>query len=133
MGKQLKPKVVVMCGSSKFCDVMAVCAWLIEKEEQAITMGLHLLPQWYAKDLPDDHLAEYEGVADQMDRLHLRKIDMADEVFIVNCKDYIGDSTKLELSYALELGLKIRWFTSDEIGEKVLDIIRKKIQSEDTE
>jgi hypothetical protein len=39
-----KPKIVVLCGSSKFVDIMAVCAWLIERDEQAMTMGLHLLP-----------------------------------------------------------------------------------------
>ncbi|KKK90129.1 hypothetical protein LCGC14_2726140, partial [marine sediment metagenome] len=45
-----KPKVIVLCGSSRFCDLMAVCAWLLEKEEKAITMGLHLLPQWYCHE-----------------------------------------------------------------------------------
>ena len=56
---------------------MAVCAWLIERDEGAITMGLHLLPQWYCKNEIPDHLAEHEGVAEKMDELHMRKIDMA--------------------------------------------------------
>ena len=74
-----KPKIVVLCGSSKFCDIMSVCAWIIERDEKAITMGLHLLPHWY--NAPESHLAESENCAEEMDKLHLRKIDLADEIF----------------------------------------------------
>ncbi|GAH14575.1 unnamed protein product [marine sediment metagenome] len=82
---------------------------------------MHLLPQWYAKNIPD-HLAEHEGVAEAMDELHLRKIDLADEIFVVNFKDYIGKSTRKEIHYTKKIGKKIRWFTHDEIGEKVSKI-----------
>ena len=114
-----KPKVVVLCGSSRFTDIMAVCAWLIERDEKAITMGLHLLPEWYCQGEIPDHLAEHEGVASEMDTLHLRKIDLADEIFVVNFDDYIGTSTANEINYAFALGKKIRWFTHDEIGSKI--------------
>lgn len=117
-----KPKIVVLCGSSRFVDVMAVCAWLIEREENAITMGLHLLPNWYP-DVPADHLAEHEGVAEQMDELHLRKIDLADEVFVVNVNHYIGDSTTNEVIYARKKEIPIRFFTSDPIGETCKNMI----------
>jgi len=119
-----KPKRVVMCGSSRFVDVMAVCAWLIERDEHAITNGLHLLPIWYAKDIPD-HLAECENVSAAMDELHLRKIDDANEIFVVNRNDYIGDSTTNEVRYADKLRKKIRWYTSDPIGQKVESIIQE--------
>lgn len=122
-----KPKIIVICGSSKFVDVMAVCAWLLERDEGAIVMGLHLLPWWYGKDLPDDHLAEHEGVAEQMDELHLRKIDLADEVFVVNYNDYIGDSTKAEIEYTKSKGVKIRWYTHEPTGKKVDDIIKENV------
>lgn len=120
-----KTKVVVMCGSSRFCDIMAVAAWYIEKEENAITMGLHLLPNWYPgiENIPD-HLAEHEGVADQMDTLHLRKIDLADEVFVINYKDYIGESTKREIAYAKKNNKVIRWYSHDPIGGMVLGSLK---------
>ncbi len=90
-----KPKVVVICGSSRFVDIMAVCEWIIERDELAITMGLNLLPWWY-DDIPD-HLAEHERCAEQMDELHLRKIDLAGEIFVVDAgvdgKPYIGENT----------------------------------------
>ena len=119
-----KPKIVVLCGSSKFTDIMAVCAWLIERDEKAIAMGLHLLPNWYP-NCPADHLAEHEGVQEEMDELHLRKIDMADEIFVVNHEDYIGDSTKREIEYAQSKNKKIRWFANagDPIGEAFIKLL----------
>ena len=95
---------------------------VIERDEKAITMGLHLLPHWYP-NCPPDHLAEHEGVADEMDTLHLRKIDLADEIFVVNFQDYIGDSTRKEIEYAISKGIKVRWFRQDEIGQKVINLM----------
>ena len=120
-----KGKIIVLCGSSRFCDVMAVVAWLLERDEGAITMGLHLLPAWYCAEHIPDHLAEAEGVADKMDELHLRKIDLADELFVVNVGDYIGDSTKREVEYAISRNLPIRWFTGDPVGSQVLLILQE--------
>ncbi len=125
-----KTKVVVMCGSSKFCEIMAVAAWLIEKKEKAITMGLHLLPGWYFDKIISDHLAEHEGVADAMDQLHMRKIDLCDEIFVVNYGDYIGSSTTNEIHYAQKLGKPIRWYTHDDIGREVDELIKSALEKD---
>ena len=121
---EAKPKIVTMCGSSRFVDIMAVCAWLIERDEHAITMGLHLLPLWYEGDIPD-HLAEHEGVADEMDELHFRKIDISHEIFVVNKDDYIGESTRKEIECAQASKKNIRWYSHDPVGDKVREIISK--------
>ena len=118
----VKPKIVVMCGSSKFVDIMAVAEWFIERDELAITIGLNLLPSWYP-DCPPDHLAEHEGCDKEMDELHLRKIDLADEIFVVDWEGYIGDSTRNEINYATEKGVEIRYFSRDIIGQNVLALI----------
>lgn len=97
---------------------MSVCAWLLERDEGAIVLSLHLLPCWYP-NCPDDHLAEAEGVAGRMDELHLRKIDLADEIYVVNVNGYIGSSTQNEIKYAQSLNKHIRWFTESVIGEEV--------------
>ena len=126
---QQDQKIVVLCGSSRFADVMAVCAWLLEKEEGVICLGLHLLPWWYAtKDEIPDHLAEHEGVADRMNELHLRKIDLAHEIFVINVNDYIGDDTKREIEYTKGKGLPIRWYSHDPIGIKVQQIITSRLE-----
>ena len=103
-----KPKIVCFCGSSKFVDIMAIISWLIERDEGKITMGLHLLPHWYPNVAPD-HLAEAEGAAEQMDELHLRKIDLSDEVFFYNEGGYMGESTTMELDYATKHGKDLRF------------------------
>ena len=115
-------KTVTLCGSSRFTDIMAVCAWMIEKQENAIAMGLHLLPIWYP-NCPPDHLAEHEGIAEQMDALHLRKIDLSDEIFVVNYSNYIGNSTSNEIAHAERIGKPVRYFTGDKIGDQVSAMI----------
>jgi len=121
--KDKKPKIVVLCGSSRYVQEMSVVSWLIERDEHAITMGLHLLPSWYSGEKITDHLAEYEGVSEAMDRLHLQKIEMADEVFIVNRNDYIGISTSNEIKHAISLNKTLRWYTHDPVGEEVEKLI----------
>jgi len=118
----IKPKIIVLCGSSKFVDIMAVTAWLLEREELAIAMSLHLLPSWYP-DCPADHLAEHEGCAEAMDELYLRKIDLADEIFVVDWDGYIGDSTRKEIVYAEQVQKRVRYFTKDFIGQQVMKLM----------
>lgn len=115
-------KIVTLCGSSRYVDIMAVCAWQIEKTEHAATMGLHLLPLWYP-DCPEHHLAEKEGIAEQMDALHLRKIDMSDEVFVVDFMGYIGSSTANEIRHAEAIGKPVRYFSGDPVGATVTAMI----------
>lgn len=45
----------------------------------------------------------------KIDELHKAKIDLCDEIFILNVGDYIGESTASEIEYALSLGKPIRW------------------------
>ena len=125
-----KSKIVVLCGSSRFVDLMAACAWIIEREEKAITMGLHLLPWWYSIEPIPDHLAEHEGVADAMDDLHLRKIDLADEIFVVNQNGYVGESTSREIEYAREHKKPVRWYSCDPVGRQVDERINKALAEE---
>lgn len=106
-GLATRPPVIVFCGSSRFVAEMAVLMWEQEKKG-CIAMGLHLLPDAAATradgSVIEHHLAEEQGVAAQMDELHLRKIDLADEVFVVDVEGYIGESTTREIVYATTLG-----------------------------
>ena len=117
-----KPKLITLCGSSRFADIMAVCGWLLERDEEAIVTGLHFLPAWYGGAA--DHIAEAEGVADRMDALHLKKIELADEIFVVNVDHYLGESSLREVKYAMDLRKPIRWFTDDEIGVHAATILQ---------
>jgi len=96
-----RPEIVCLCGSSRFIDVTAVLAWELEKEGK-IVLAMHLLPQWYTAEA--DHQAEHEGIAAAMDTLHLRKIDLANRVMVVNPGGYYGESTRREIAYARARG-----------------------------
>ena len=41
--------------------------------------------------------------------MHLRKIDLADEIFVVNVNGYIGESTRREIAYAQKMGKKVNY------------------------
>lgn len=120
-----KPKVITLCGSSRFIELFAVVSWLLERDEGAITIGLHLLPEWYP-NVPASHLAEHEGVAPAMDKLHLRKIDLSDEIFVIDWGNYIGPSTYIEIAYALSIKeIPVRFLSRDYVGELLDSMIGK--------
>jgi len=102
-----KPIVVCLCGSTRFMDAFFDEGW---KETLA---GKIVLSVGVCKHADEDgaHGGEALGqdVADMLDELHLRKIDLADEVLILNVGGYIGESTGNELAYAKAKGKRIRY------------------------
>ena len=46
---------------------------------------------------------------EMLDDMHKRKIDMADEIFVINVNGYIGESTKSEIEYAKSLGKMVNY------------------------
>ena len=44
-----------------------------------------------------------------LDDMHKRKIDMADEIFVINVGGYIGESTRNEIAYAKSQGICVRY------------------------
>jgi len=51
-----------------------------------------------------------EGAKEMLDDMHKRKIDMADEIFVINVGGYIGTSTRSELDYAIAHGKTVNYF-----------------------
>ena len=49
-----------------------------------------------------------------LDDMHLRKIDMADEVCVITVNNYIGESTKREIEYAKKQNKIIRFLNYTE-------------------
>ena len=46
---------------------------------------------------------------EMLDDIHKRKIDMADEIFVINVDGYIGESTRSEIEYAKQNGKVINY------------------------
>ena len=95
-----KFKVITLCGSTRFKeDYIRIQKELTLAGNIVISVGLF-------GHQGDDEVWE-EGVKEMLDEMHLAKIDMADEIFVINPGGYIGASTKREIAYASTKGKKI--------------------------
>ena len=45
---------------------------------------------------------------EMLDDMHKRKIDMSDEIYVINVGGYIGSSTRWEIDYAIATGKAVR-------------------------
>ena len=107
-----RPRVICICGSTRFADLHAVKRWEFERDGKAICLMINYLPQWYAEKEGWgglDHFGEKVGNKDMLDELHMRKIDMADEVYVINFEGYIGNSTRNEIEYAEKTGRPVKY------------------------
>ena len=104
-----KYKVVTLCGSTKFKDqFMQVQKELPLKGYIVISVGLfgHSGDNEVWENMDEGTLTKTKEMLDDM---HKRKIDMADEIFVINVNGYIGESTKSEIQYALNKGKKVNY------------------------
>ena len=95
-------KVITLCGSSRFKDAfLEVQKRLTLEGNIVVSVGLF------------GHSGDEEvwktGIKEMLDRMHLSKIDMADEIFVINVGGYIGESTKREIEYAKVHGKTIKY------------------------
>jgi hypothetical protein len=107
--EKARPVIVCLCGSTRFWRTFQEAGL---KETLA---GRIVLSIGAASGTDDDHFGnlpreEYDRVKEMLDQLHLRKIDLADEVLILNVDGYVGPSTSRELAYARGLGKTVRFW-----------------------
>ena len=104
-----KYKVVTLCGSTRFKDqFLQVQKELTLQGNIVISVGLfgYSGDQEVWKNMDEGTLTKTKEMLDDM---HKRKIDMADEIFVINVNGYIGESTKSEIEYATAHGKKVRY------------------------
>ena len=91
-------KVVTICGSMRFAKEMMKIS-----EELELINGFAVIQCVYNVDFQ-----KYEGIdATILDKIHRKKIDISDAIYVVNIDGYIGNSTRGEIQYAIETGKKI--------------------------
>ena len=102
-------KVITLCGSTKFKDeFMKVQKELTLKGNVVLSVGF--FGQSSDKDVFENMDEEtFAKIKKMLDDIHRRKIDMADEIFVVNVGGYIGESTKSEIMYAEKVGKKVNY------------------------
>jgi hypothetical protein len=102
------PTVTVLCGSTRFSNAF-------REQNLRLTLAGHIVlsigcdmrtdTELFA-GLTEDRIAAIKA---DLDTLHLRKIDLAAEVLVLNVDGYIGESTRREIAYATALGKPIRY------------------------
>lgn len=85
-------KVITLCGSTKFKDNFI-------EEQKRLTLQGNIVISVGLFGHSGDTFTEEEKI--MLDDMHKRKIDMADEIFVINVGKYIGESTKSEIEYAI--------------------------------
>lgn len=99
--KQKTFKVITLCGSTKFKQQFEeVNARLTMEGNIVISVGVF------------SHANKVELTnrqKEQLDKIHKQKIDMSDEIFVVNVGGYIGDGLKDEIKYAKLHGIPVKY------------------------
>jgi hypothetical protein len=91
-----RPEIVCICGSARFADEMRAA------NRDLTFAGVIVVAPGEAAD---ELITNEQKIA--LDALHLRKIDLADRVLVVNPGGYIGESTSREIAYARATGKPI--------------------------
>ena len=107
-----KYPVITLCGSTRFKDeFLKAQKDLTLKGYIVISIGLfgHSDDSEVWENMDEGTLAKTKEMLDDM---HKRKIDMADEIFVINVGGYIGESTKSEIEYAKTNNKKINYLES---------------------
>lgn len=109
--KLTRRKVITLCGSTRFIDLFATLTWILERQEKAIVLGCTLLPMWFCN--VTSHFGEATGTKDECDDHHKRKIDISDEILVIDINGYIGESTRSEIEYATATGKPVRYLRAE--------------------
>lgn len=102
-------KVITLCGSTKFKeDFIEVQKILTLQGNIVISVGLfgHSGDNEVWEKMSEGAITKTKEMLDDM---HKRKIDMADEIFVINKNGYIGSSTKSEIEYALKTNKGVKF------------------------
>ena len=104
-----KYKVVTLCGSTRFKDTF------MEVQKRLTLQGCIVISVGLFGHAGDEEVWT-EGIKEMLDDMHKRKIDMADEIFVINVDGYIGSSTRSEIEYARKTGKPVRYLEEQRTG-----------------
>lgn len=95
-----KYNIITLCGSTRFKDEF------IRVQKELTLQGNIVISVGLFGHSGDDEVWD-DGVKEMLDDMHLAKIDLADEIFVINVDGYIGKSTVREIAYAKACGKKV--------------------------
>lgn len=99
-------KIITLCGSVRFKE-------LFDEYNKKLTLGGNVVFSCgcWTQQKGEDKGKEYEEVTpktkEMLDRIHKRKIELSDSIFVLNKNGYIGKSTHSEIEYARKMGKEV--------------------------
>lgn len=100
-----RPEIVCLCGSTRFTEAYREANLRLTLEGKIVlTVG--------CDTKSDSELFAPEELArlkPGLDELHLRKIDLADSILVLNAGGYVGESTAREIEYARKHSKPVAW------------------------
>lgn len=97
-----KNKVITPCGSTKFKEQY------LEAQKRLTLEGNIVISVGLFGHSGDDEVWAEDTKA-MLDDIHNRKMNMADEIFVIHVGGYIGESTRNEIAYAESQGIDVRY------------------------
>ena len=102
------PPVVCLCGSTRFYETFQRANYdLTLRGEIVLTVGFY--PHASTLHGHGEGVGHDSASKVALDKLHKRKIDLADYVLVLNVGGYIGESTRSEIGYARARGVPVRY------------------------
>ena len=95
------PKIICLCGSTRFKEDY------IHWNREFTLDGYVVLSVGFFGHADEEDISATTKA--ELDQLHLHKIDLADEVGIINPGGYVGESTEAEIDYALSRGKPVSY------------------------
>lgn len=100
-------RVVTLCGSTRFKkEFEEINRKLTLEGNIVLSVGL------FSHSEENSEQWASNGIKEMLDDIHKRKIDMSDEVFIIDVGGYIGNSTMSEIEYAKSKGMPIKYYSN---------------------
>lgn len=103
-----RPVIVCLCGSTRFYEEFQRANY-DETMAGKIVLSVGFYPHARGKHSHGEGAAHDSAEKAALDELHKRKIDLADEVLILNVGGYVGASTRSEIDYATAQHKAIRY------------------------
>lgn len=106
-----RPPIVCLCGSTRFEQAFKEANTSETLAGKIVLQPGHFTHTEGPAAFGSGDKEKYFGpaVAAQLEELYRRKIELADEVLVLNVNGYIGASTWKEIQYARSLGKVLRW------------------------
>ncbi|KKL27558.1 hypothetical protein LCGC14_2383980 [marine sediment metagenome] len=100
--------IICLCGSTRFTSEMLVIQWELTKQGH-IVLSWCALPENYPRGKDRNHIGDQENVKTIVDAVHFKKIELADEIQVINVNNYIGESTTNEIKHANKLNKPVKY------------------------